>query len=91
MESTQDAQTAAAMVSFFGIFITIYLVIIVGFVAAHIIPIWRILKRMGFAPGWAFLFIAPFGTLVGLYLIAFSEWPIEKRLAAPPAPPPPVG
>jgi hypothetical protein len=45
------------------------------FAAIPIVAIWRILKRMGFEPALSLLYIVPFGSLIGLYVIAFSRWP----------------
>jgi len=62
MEPSDGAAIAAAVM----IGVLFWLVIMVGMIALHIIPLWKILKRMGHAPGWSFLILAPFGTLIGL-------------------------
>ncbi|MBP0633115.1 MULTISPECIES: hypothetical protein [unclassified Cupriavidus] len=38
-------------------------------------PIGRIPMRIGFSPFWAILAFAPILNLIGLWLLAFIEWP----------------
>jgi hypothetical protein len=40
-----------------------------------VIPIWRILRRLGLAPAWALLYFVPIGGLIGLWLLAWGRWP----------------
>ena len=47
-------------------------VIIVALVAY---PVGRILKRMGFSPLWAILTFLPLLNLLGLWIVALSDWP----------------
>lgn len=50
-------------------------------IAIVMVPCWFILKKAGFSPWLALLCIIPsLGTLVLLYILAFSEW---KVLPAP--------
>jgi hypothetical protein len=44
-------------------------------VLATVIPIARILKRIGVSPWWAILYFVPLVNLVGLWMLAFSDWP----------------
>lgn len=54
---------------------------------------WRILARMGYAPAWSLLLLlfavpmlnalALFGYIIVLWLVAYGDWPAERR--APPA------
>ena len=47
-------------------------------VAVIIYPVGRILGRIGFSPLWSILVFLPFLNLIGLWMLAFTEWP-EKR------------
>jgi hypothetical protein len=47
-------------------------VIIVALVAY---PVGRILRRMGFSPLWAILAFLPLLNLLGLWIVALSDWP----------------
>jgi hypothetical protein len=38
-------------------------------------PIGRILMRIGLSPFWAILVLVPFFNLIGLWVLAFVEWP----------------
>ena len=38
-------------------------------------PIGRILSRMGYSPLWAILFFFPLLNLLGLWIVALSDWP----------------
>ncbi|QBC31798.1 hypothetical protein DRB87_11080 [Pandoraea sp. XY-2] len=40
-----------------------------------IYPIGRILMRIGLSPFWAILAFVPLFNLIGLWLLAFVEWP----------------
>jgi len=55
------------------------LVVLVLFSVLYIFPIWRILKRVGYNPAWSLLAIVPFGKIIGLYIFAFSRWPLEDN------------
>ncbi|MBC7185087.1 MAG: hypothetical protein H5U30_16135 [Marinobacter sp.] len=44
-----------------------------------VIPAWRICQRTGY-PGWmGILILLPIANLVLLYLLAFGEWPSERK------------
>jgi hypothetical protein len=45
--------------------------------ALYIVAIWRILKRAGHNPMWSLIALLPGGKLIGLYIFAFTKWPIE--------------
>jgi len=67
--------------------------IIAAVIAILMIPCWRILKKAGFTPWLSLLCIVPsLGTLVLLYVLAFSEWkvvPAPPQAFWPPQPPMP--
>ena len=42
------------------------------FMAAFVIPFWKLLPGYGIASPWALIAIFPIGTLVLLYLMAFA-------------------
>lgn len=44
-------------------------------------PVFRILKRVGLSPVWALVAFVPFMNVVMLWVFAFVDWPIEKRVA----------
>ncbi len=46
--------------------------------AAYMIPLWRILNRVGRAGAIAMLAFIPGGTIVVLWVIAFIDWPSMK-------------
>jgi energy-coupling factor transporter transmembrane protein EcfT len=51
---------------------------IVGLIVAFIIvgiPIGIILKRLGYNEWWALLVFVPGGILIGLWVLAFANWP----------------
>lgn len=43
--------------------------------AVVLYPTGRILGRMGFSPFWSILAFIPLLNLIGLWIIAFAEWP----------------
>lgn len=44
-----------------------------------VIPVWRILTRLGFAGAWSLLALLPVVNLVMLWVLAYSVWPIDSR------------
>jgi hypothetical protein len=44
-------------------------------VALTLYPIGRILGRLGFSPFWSVLALIPLVNLIGLWLLAFIDWP----------------
>jgi hypothetical protein len=53
-----------------------------------LVPVWRICAKAGYS-GWiGLLVLVPLANLLLLYFLGFSEWPLERRAAAPPAGPP---
>lgn len=61
-------------------------ILIIAIVALlWVVPAWRILKRLGYAGEWALLAIIPMIGLIGMWVIAFSEWPNERQDPAGPA------
>lgn len=58
-----------------GVFVIIAVVAIVA-LAVTILPCWHICKKAGFSPWLSFLNILPFGSLIYLYIVAFSSWKV---------------
>ena len=50
-------------------------------VAILLYPIGRILSRIGLSPLWSVLAIIPIVNLIGLWLLAFADWPGTKGAA----------
>ena len=53
----------------------IILLVLVGFGY----PIARIIRRTGRSPAWVLLCLVPFGFVIGLWMLAFVQWPIVAR------------
>ena len=47
--------------------------------AAILYPLGRILGRLGVSPFWSILVFIPFFNLVGLWVLAFIDWPKDAR------------
>ena len=45
---------------------------IIIFMAAFVVPFWKLLPNYGIAAPWALLAIFPIGTLALLYIMAFA-------------------
>jgi ABC-type transport system involved in cytochrome c biogenesis permease subunit len=78
-----------AMLAMFAI---LPVVCLVG-LAILILPFWFILKKAGFSPWLSLINMVPFGTLILLYVMAFSDWKVvpapEVGWMPPPTTPPP--
>ena len=49
-------------------------------VAVILYPVGRILNRIGFSPFWSVLALVPLANLVGLWVLAFSDWPRNRDI-----------
>ena len=75
-----SADTAAG-----GIVAVVVLVYVLFIAAAYAFTIWvfwRILSKAGMQGALSLLNLIPFGTIVILCILAFSDWPIERQLKA---------
>jgi hypothetical protein len=83
-----QAQAMHAMM----VMLPIFLVVGIVCVAIVIIPLWKICTKAGLSGPLSLLTIIPFGMLIVLYVIAFSQWkiaPTSDTVVYPPAYPPP--
>jgi hypothetical protein len=91
MDQTSPEMQAKAMHAFM-LMVPIMLIGWAVVMAIIIIPLWQICKKAGLSGPLALLSIIPFGILVVLYVVAFSQWrvvPIANTIAYPPSYPPP--
>jgi hypothetical protein len=54
-----------------GLFITAVLLV-------QIFLWWRVFSKAGYSGAFGLLFLVPFGVLIMLFILAFSQWPINK-------------
>ena len=47
-------------------------------VALILYPVGRILNRLGLSPFWSLLIFIPLVNLISLWVLAFSDWPVDK-------------
>lgn len=91
----QSGPDPAAMQHLVTIILAIIPLLILVAIVLVMVPCWFILKKAGFTPWLAMLCIIPsLGTLVLLYVLAFSDWkvvpaPQPSWAPQPPYPPPP--
>lgn len=43
----------------------------------YLYPMSRVLRRIGVSPYWSLLALVPLANLLGLWVLAFSEWPAK--------------
>lgn len=55
------------------------LILLAILVAGFGIPIVRILNRLGYSGFWAVLMFVPMGAIIGLWVLAFADWPALPR------------
>jgi hypothetical protein len=82
LDPTAAQHAALAMLAILPIIIFVGLAIV-------IVPFWFILKKAGFSPWLSLINLVPFGTLILIYVLAFSEWRIvpAPQLGWTPQPP----
>ncbi|MHB8177545.1 MAG: hypothetical protein ACYDA5_05265 [Vulcanimicrobiaceae bacterium] len=84
MDNSSGAASAAA--SLFGGLMLLWMVIGLAFFVFFIWLYWRILDKAGLQGPLALLNLIPgLGNLVVLLILAFSEWPVQRGVIAPPA------
>jgi uncharacterized membrane protein YhaH (DUF805 family) len=44
-----------------------------------IIPFWQIFSKAGYSGWWSLLMVVPLVNLIALYVLAFSNWPAQRR------------
>ncbi|HME58090.1 MAG TPA: hypothetical protein VKF63_07125 [Terracidiphilus sp.] len=80
LQNEPDPEAVKAILMTMAVLIPIIMIVAIAIV---MVPCWFILKKAGFSPWLSLLCIVPsLGTLVLLYILAFSEWKVV------PAPPP---
>jgi branched-subunit amino acid transport protein AzlD len=67
-----DSDPTAAIVALMAIIPIIILVCLL----IILIPFWFILKKAGFSPWLTLINIVPLGTMILLYVLAFSDWKV---------------
>jgi hypothetical protein len=86
LDPEQAQKIALAMMAVMPIFWIVFMAIL-------IVPFWFICKKAGFSPWLSLLNLIPLGTLILLYILAFSEWkvmpPVVPQLGYPYPPAPP--
>ncbi len=45
-----------------------------------VVPHWFIFKKVGYSPWRSLTILVPFLNIIMLWLLGFSEWPIQKEL-----------
>ncbi len=62
------------------------LVALAAMIALHlllvIVPSFLILKKLGYSGWWALVNYIPLGTVIGLWILATANWPLERRAEA---------
>jgi predicted PurR-regulated permease PerM len=57
----------------------IHLLFFAVMVAIVLYPLGRILNRIGVSPLWSVLVFFPLANLIALWVLAFSDWPVERN------------
>jgi hypothetical protein len=60
-----------------GVFELLFIVVIL---AVMVIPLWRIVAKTGMPGVLSLLLFVPLANVIMLLVLAFSKWPIERRL-----------
>ena len=45
-----------------------------------ILPFWKIFKKAGYSGWLSLIMIIPFVGILGLFYLAFAQWPIQREL-----------
>jgi hypothetical protein len=58
-----------------GMYGPLHWLLFVAFVVVVVYPIGRILRRIGFSPLWSVLVFVPVLNVLGVWILAFTDWP----------------
>lgn len=68
-----------AFISGMGPFELLLVLSMIALIAiAYVLPTWMICSKAGLPPAIALLAIIPIGTVIVLFILALSEWPVLK-------------
>lgn len=67
-------------------FFTLMPILMLVGLAVIIIPFWFICKKAGFSPWLSMINIIPFGNLILIYVLAFSDWKTQATATGSPVP-----
>jgi type II secretory pathway component PulF len=73
--SPASGMALGAFFAAYGIFLLIILII-------SIVIYWRIAMKAGYPGAYSLLLLIPLVNLIVILMFAFSQWPIERELAA---------
>lgn len=59
--------------------ISIWHIALILLAVSTLIPAAKILRRAGFSPWWAVLYLLPVVSWVALWIFAFARWPTAGR------------
>jgi hypothetical protein len=62
----------------FGELVLVFLVLLLPSFL-FLVPAWRILTKAGYPGHLSLLLLVPIVNVMGLFLFAFAEWPLERR------------
>ncbi len=71
-----EAIAAPFMVLFF--ILLVFFIILPAFLLKLFLW-WRVFSKAGYSGAFSLLILAPFGTLIMLCILAFSQWPTAKK------------
>ena len=46
-----------------------------------VLPFWKIFSKAGFSGWWSLSIFLPIINILAIYILAFSKWPIYKRIS----------
>jgi hypothetical protein len=59
--------------------------LVIALYVLTLIPVAKLLRRLGFSPGWSLLVLVPLVNLIALWALAFMRWPIDRASNCAPA------
>lgn len=68
----------AEMPFYHGAVIALWVLALVAAAAVGVLLNAMVLRKAGFSPWWALLFLVPVFYIVGLWAFAFARWPQER-------------
>jgi amino acid transporter len=61
-----------------------WVVVLVFYLIVYLVvgmPVARILRRVGYSGWWSILSVIPLANLIGLWVLAFVGWPIDRPIS----------
>jgi hypothetical protein len=78
--AASDTEISNGALAFLGAMWLLIAIVIIAMIAFYVFVFWRIFEKAGFSGPLGLLVFVPFGELICLLILAFGEWPSQRKI-----------